>query len=462
MTLPAINPMRSSDQRQGGTHDNNIRKQHPRKAETETKNEGIHVTLKGVPTMKIILIIGDGMSDRPTRLLNGKTPLQVAEKPAMDTLARRGVCGIVDPISPGIPPGSDTAHLALLGYDPLRAYSGRGALEASGNGLDVRESDVSFRVNFATIDDDHIVVDRRAGRIGKGGQELSRALNGLKLEQYPDVQVIFTHSIEHRAALILRGRNLSRMVTDSDPHEEKHPIQTVKPLNTSAQAARTAHIVNELSERFHEILQNHPINVERVSKGLPPANAVLFRGAGTLPRIRSITEKYGVKALAVAAGALYKGVCAAAGFDVINVPGATGTYATDTVAKAKAVVENLPSYDYILVHVKGTDNASHDGDAAQKVRMVEKIDALVEYILRNVELEEVIVALTADHTSSLDLKEHVGDPVPVAIMGPWVRRDAVDRYTEVDCARGGLGRIRGVDLTPILIDLAGKSKKFGS
>lgn len=412
--------------------------------------------------MKIILIIGDGMSDRPTQLLNGKTPLQVAEKPAMDTIARLGACGIMDPILPGIPPGSDTAHLALLGYDPFRTYSGRGALEASGNGLDVRESDVSFRVNFATIDNDHVVVDRRAGRIRKGGRELARDLNGLNLEQFSDVQVILKHSIEHRAALVLRGPNLSRMVSDSDPHEEKHPIQTVKPLDTSPQAARTARIVNELSEKCHEILQHHPINIERVSDGLPPANAVLFRGAGTLPRIRPITEKYGMKALAVAAGALYKGVCKVAGFDVINVPGATGTLATDTVAKARAVVDNLPRYDYILVHVKGTDNASHDGDAEQKVQMIEKINALAEYILRNVESKDVIIALTADHTTSLDLRNHVGDPVPLAIMGPGVRIDAVDKYSEVDCAHGGLGRIRGVDLTPILIDLADKSKKFGS
>jgi len=335
-------------------------------------------------------------------------------------------------------------------------------LEASGNGLDVRASDVCFRVNFATIDSDHVVLDRRAGRIRHGGRELSRDLNGLKLEHFPDVQVILKYSIEHRAALLLRGPNLSSMVSDSDPHEENNPIQTVKPLDASPQASRTACIVNELSEKFHEILQNHPINVERVSRGLPPANTVLFRGAGTLPRIRPLTEKYGIKALVIAAGALYKGICKLAGFDVIDVPGATGTFVTDTVAKARAVVDNLPSYDYILVHVKGTDNASHDGDAEQKIRMIEKINALVEYILSNVELEEVIIALTADHTTSLDLRKHVGDPVPLAIMGTGVRVDAVDKYSEADCAHGGLGRIRGVDLTPILIDLAGKSKKFGS
>jgi len=412
--------------------------------------------------MKVILVIGDGISDRPTRVLNGKTPLQVAETPSMDTVARRGICGVMDPISPGIPPGSDMAHLALLGYDPIQTYTGRGAFEALGVGLEVRESDVSFRCNFATVNEDLHIMDRRAGRIRGSGEELAKALNGIKLERFPEVNVIVKHSVEHRLALILRGPHLSRMVSDSDPSEENLPIQTVKALDTSSEASRTACIVNEVSKQFHEILTNHPISVERRANGLPPANAVLFRGAGTLPQVKPVTERYGIQALIVAAGAMYRGVCKSVGFDVIDVPGATGTVETDTVAKAKAAVENLPGYDYILIHVKGADNASHDGNAEQKVRMIEKIDALIKHLLDNVDLESVFIALTADHTTSLDLRKHVGDPVPLAIMGPGVRADSVEKYSEIDCAQGGLGRIRGVDLTPILMDLAGNSKTFGA
>lgn len=412
--------------------------------------------------MKVILIIGDGISDRPTRILNGKTPLQVAETPSIDAITRRGICGVVDPISPGIPPGSDTALLALLGYDPLQTYTGRGAFEALGGDLEVRESDVSFRGNFATVNDELTVVDRRAGRIRRGGEALAETLNGVKLKGYPEVNVIVKHTVEHRLALILRGPNLSRMVSDSDPHEENLPIQTVHPLDASSEASRTACIVNALSRRFHEILTNHSINATRRENGLLPANAVLLRGAGNLPQVKSVTEKYGVQALAVAAGPMYRGICRSVGFDVIDVPGATGTVRTDTVAKAKAAVENLPGYDYVLIHVKGGDNASHDGNAEQKVRMIEKIDALVKYILDNVDLKSVFIAFTADHTTSLDLRKHVGDPVPLAIMGPGVRADFVEKFSEIDCAQGGLGRIRGVDLTPILMDLAGNSKKFGA
>ena len=251
------------------------------------------------------------------------------------------------------------------------------------------------------------------------------------------------------------------MVSDSDPEGERQKIQTVRNLDQSYEALRTSSIVNELTKRFHQILEDQPVNTRRRVGGLPPANAVLFRGAGTIPKAIPITETYHIKALVIAAGALYKGVCKAVGMDSIEVKGATGTFETDTVAKARAAVENLDKYDYILVHVKGTDNAAHDGNFRQKIVMIEKIDALIEYLLRNVDQNEVFIAITADHTTSCDWKEHLGDPVPIAIMGPEIRVDSVERFSEIDCAQGGLGRIRGISVTPILMDLIGKSKKFG-
>jgi 2,3-bisphosphoglycerate-independent phosphoglycerate mutase len=412
--------------------------------------------------MKVILIIGDGMSDRPTRGLPMQTPLQIADTPSLDDVARRGICGVVDPISPGIPPGSDTAFLALLGYDPYQTYTGRGAYEALGSGLEVREHDVAFRGNFATVDDALVVVDRRAGRLQWGGEALATVLNGITLEGFPEVNVIVQHTVEHRLALLLRGPHLSQKVSDSDPHEEHRPVQTTCALDSSSEASRTACLVNAISKRSHELLTNHPINVERQAIGQPPANVILLRGASTLPGVKPITERYGIRALVIAAVALYKGVCKAVGCDVIDVPGATGTVETDAVAKAKAAVANLPEYDYVLIHVKGGDSASHDGNVEEKIRMIEKIDALVKYLLDNVDLERTFIAVTADHTTSLDLKKHVGDPVPFAVMGPGVRADPVTTYSEIACAQGGLGRIRGVDVTPILMDLAGHSTIFGT
>lgn len=411
--------------------------------------------------MKTILIIGDGMADRPIKELDWKTPLQHGRTPFMDKLAELGLCGIMDPIDPGIPAGSDTAHLAILGYDPYKTYEGRGAFEALGAGLTVKPYDISFRVNFASVNDDLTVIDRRAGRIREGVEELAHALDEIEIEPFPEVQVIFKHTIEHRCAMIIRGPYLSRMISDSDPEEINRPINEVRPLDDSPQALRTSQIVNVLTREFHRILKNHPVNLERESKGLPPANAVIFRGAGVLPSVKPLSEIYGLKSLVVASGALYKGVCKSVGMDSIDVPGATGNYTTDTLAKARSAIKNLPKYDFILIHVKATDNASHDGDLEKKIMMIEKIDKIVEHLLRNTDPNETLIALTSDHSASLNLREHTGDPVPIAIKGPGVRVDSVHRFSEIDCSAGGLCRIRGINLMPILMNLLGKTPKFG-
>ncbi len=411
--------------------------------------------------MKVVLIISDGLADQPIKELGGKTPLQIANTPAMDEIARTGVNGIMDSIAPGITPGSDTAHLAILGYDPYQIYEGRGAFEALGAGLEVKINDICFRGNIATINNKFTVLDRRAGRIKDDAEELVRAVNGIKLNFFPDIQVVIKHTVEHRCAIVLKGPHLTRMISDTDPHKINHQINESQPLNGSSEAIRTAHIVNLLTREIHKKLDADPINMKRRIKGLLPANAILMRGAGIIPKIRPITEIYGIKALAIAVGALYKGVCNAVGMDLINVQGATGDYETNTVVKAKAAVENLPRYDFILIHVKATDNASHDRDVMKKIKMIEKVDKLANYLLQNTDPDKVIIAITADHTTSTESGEHTGDSVPVSIRGKTVRVDSVQRYSEIDCAQGGLGRIRGINLLPILLDYAGKSKKFG-
>jgi 2,3-bisphosphoglycerate-independent phosphoglycerate mutase len=408
-----------------------------------------------------VLVIGDGMADRPLKALGRRTPLQVADTPVLDDLARRGISGIVDPIAPGIPGGSDTAHLALLGYDPYTTYDGRGAYEALGAGLDVHPGDVAFRGNLATVDAHLRVRDRRAGRIRDDADQLADALNGIALDGFPDVQVSVKHTVEHRCAIVVRAPHLSRRISDTDPHVPDVPVATATPLDDSADAARTAMIVNALTVAFHARLQGHAVNAARRANGLLPANAVLLRGAGVRPDVASITARYGVKGLVVAAGASYKGVCIAVGMDAVRVPGATGRYDTDPIAKARAAVEGLTRYEYILVHVKATDSASHDGNVEQKMRMLEKLDALLGYLVAYTDPDETYLAVTADHTTSTTLREHVGDPVPLTVAGPDVRVDAVRRYSEVDCATGGLHRLRGVDVMPILMSFVGRTAKYG-
>jgi 2,3-bisphosphoglycerate-independent phosphoglycerate mutase len=413
--------------------------------------------------LKAILFIADGMADRPLKELDWKTPLEAARKPILNRIARTGICGIIDPIAPGIPPGSDTSTLAMLGYDPLRVYSGRGALEAVGSGVKVLPGDVALRCNLATVDENLVVLDRRAGRIAnEDAFELVESLQRIKLKNPKNVEFYLKNTVQHRGALVLHGSDFSTAVSDSDPETAGKKVLEIKPLDKSPEAKRTAAILNELSQEFHKVLSKHPVNMARDKHRLPPANMVLFRGAGTIPKILPLEKVFGIKAVCVAAVSLIRGVCKVAGMDLIDVKGATGTPQTDYMAKARAAVKALKEHDFVFLHVKATDVAGHDGNFKLKVEIVEKIDAMLGYVLDNVDLDSTILAVTADHTTSCVTKNHEGDPVPVAITGPYVRTDDVAEFGERTCAMGGLNRLRGVDLMHILMNLCGRVQKFGA
>jgi 2,3-bisphosphoglycerate-independent phosphoglycerate mutase len=412
--------------------------------------------------LKAVLIIGDGMADRPIKELNNKTPLETAHKPSLNRIAQTGINGILDPISPGIPPGSDTATLALLGYDALKVYSGRGALEALGSNVKVLPGDVAFRCNFATTNQNLTVLDRRAGRIeNKDAAKLAESLSKIKLKT-ANARFLFKNTIQHRAVLVIRGPRLSANVSDSDPGTVGEKVAETKPLDNSTEAKLTARIVNTLLHEFHKSLADHPVNEERTKHGLPPANVILCRGAGNLPNVKPLSQIYGVKATCVAATPLVRGVCKTVGMKVVDVKGATGTPQTNYMAKARATVQALKNSDFVLLHIKATDVASHDGKAQQKVEVIEKVDDMLGYLLDRVDLDTTYLAVTADHTTSSATGNHEGDPVPIAITGPHVRRDSVKEYGERSCAEGGLNRIRGTDLMPILMNLLGKTRKFGA
>lgn len=412
--------------------------------------------------LKAILVIGDGMADRPIEELDWKTPLEAAHKPSLNEIAKTGVCGIIDLISPGVPPGSDTATLALLGYDALRVYSGRGALEALGSGVNVLPSDVAFRCNFATVDNDFVVWDRRAGRIAnEDAIQLAESLQKIKLKK-PLAGFIFKNAVQHRAVLVIRGPKLSTAVSDSDPGKVREKVLEIKPLDKTPEAKFTAKILTELMDKFHQVLETHPVNTERAKRKLPPANIILCRGAGTIPRIKPLSEIYNIDATCIGATALIRGVCKVAGMRLIDVESATGTPQTDFMAKAKAAVQALKTSDFVVLHVKATDVASHDGNFKQKIEMIEKIDKMLGYVLDNIDLRSTYLAVTADHTTSSVTRNHEGDPVPVAITGPYVCCNDVEEFDECACSKGGLNRIRGKDLMPILMNLVGKAKKFGA
>ncbi len=416
--------------------------------------------------MKAILVVGDGMGDRPIRSMGNKTPLEAARTPTLDKLASEGATGLINILSPGIPPGSDTGHLALFGYDPWTCYTGRGPFEALGAGIEINPSDVSFRGNFASVqrlsDKTFKVLDRRAGRSLPEGDALAALLNGISIPGAPKVKVIVKHTVEHRCVLVLRGAGLSSKISDTDSHGHEDEVLKSEPLHDSTDAKRTASIVNKLTVEFYQILSASPLNAQRRKAGLPEANIVLLRGAGTHPEIPCIGDIYGIRAACVAGGALYKGVARSVGMDVLDVPGATASYDTDEVAKAQAAARALKTHDLVFVHLKPIDSAAHDKDCAKKATMIEKLDHLLSTLLDNIDTSETYIAVTADHTTTCISGVHTGDPVPLLISGPEVRRDTVTNFGEHACAAGGLGHLEGIDIMPLLMNYLDKTPMFGA
>jgi 2,3-bisphosphoglycerate-independent phosphoglycerate mutase len=406
--------------------------------------------------MKILLIVCDGLGDRPCREFGGRTPLEAAETPNLDRMAAEGVTGLMDTISVGVRPGSDTSHLSLFGYKPRKYYTGRGPFEAAGVGMELREGDVAFRANFGTVDENLVVKDRRAGRI-PDVSELCEAVDGMEID---GVRFLIKAGTGYRAGLVMRGGGLSHMVSDCDSHEAGAKVLEVKPLDDSLEAKKTAEALNKYLIKTHELLKKHPVNKKRLEDGELPANYILERGPGMLGKVPSMRERYGLKAACVAGAGLYKGVARVVGMELMNVKGATGKKDTDLRAKISKAVELLNSdYDYVFVHIKATDVYGHDGDAEGKKNFIEKIDDALAPVL---DLRDSVVVVTADHTTPCSVKNHSGDPVPLLIWGPDVRTDDVKEYGERACGKGILHRINGLDLMPELLNITGRSHIYGA
>lgn len=388
-------------------------------------------------------MIIDGMGDRPIKDLGYKTPLEAANTPNMDKLAEMGINGIMDPIRPGIRAGSDTSHISILGYDPYEVYTGRGPFEAAGIGLDVIAGDIAFRCNFSTQDENGIIVDRRAGRIREGTEEIAKSINSLKMEGFEDVEIIFKESTGHRAVLVLRGAGLSDKVSDADPKHEGKPPKKVVPLDNSEEAAKTAKILNKFVETSYELLKDHPVNVERVKEGKNPANVILPRGVGAVPHISPFGKKYGVKAACIAETGLIKGIGKITGMDLIEVEGATGGIDTNLENITTSIVDvvNGDDYEFVLINIDGADEAGHDGQVEEKVKFIEKVDAVIGEVMK---IDDFYFILTADHSTPVSVMDHTGDPVPIIIKGPEVKVDNVNCFNEKAAAYGGLCRISSV------------------
>lgn len=407
----------------------------------------------------LICVICDGLPDRPLKQLGNRTPLEVAKTTNLDRIARDGISGMMHPVDIGVRPGSDTAHLAIFGYDPRRYYAGRGPYECAGIGMELQAGDVAFRANIGTVDKDCIVLDRRAGRINST-QPIVDYLGPITID---GVSVHLAPGLGHRMGMVLRGPGLSPNVTEQDPHRTGVPIAAVRPLDGTPAAKQTAAICNEFSRLALERLKYLPLNHERAAAGLPAANAILFRGAGTLPEIPPpFTQRYGLRAAFVAGAPMYRGLAKILGLDVVDFQphdGVTGKPDSNLEQKVARAVSLLADYDAVFVHIKAADSLAEDGNIEGKIAFIEKIDRAIAPLA---DTGEWHVAITADHTTSSQLQQHTADPVPVTIKGDGVRTDDVTAFSERACAHGKLGTIRGLHLMRILLDLTGRLPLYGA
>ncbi len=412
---------------------------------------------------KIMFVILDGLGDRPCAEFNGLTPLQKADLPSFDFLATNGMIGRHHPFSPWVPPSSDIAQLSMLGYDVKSEYPGRGYFEALGWGIDIEKEDVVFRINFGTVERrgrNLIIRDRRAGRIsGEEAKEVAFALGEMELLG-GEVRAIVEHTLEHRGILILKGSKLSPQVTDVDPHEVGYPVLEPLPLTDSPSSIRTAKALREFVLKSYDVLKELEVNLDRKGRGLPPANIVLPRGAASKLSVPSFEDRWGLVSGAIAVGPLYKGIAKALGMELFEVKGATGMPDSNFKGKVEKALEVLNSgFDFVFVHIKGTDVASHMKNPKLKVDVLERIDGALEPLLDLA--EDHLLIITGDHSTPCSIGKHSGDPVPLLISGKGLPRDDLGRFDELRCIKGGLGTILGRDLMYLALNYSDRAFEYG-
>ena len=402
--------------------------------------------------MKSIIVIGDGMSDRPIEKLGGKTPLQVARKPHIDRIAREGRMGRLRTVGETGPADSAVANLAVLGYDPAVSSQGRAVLEAASMGVELGPDDVALRCNLISLEgpaDDRRIKNHSAGHISnEEAAELIRALDaelGGGQGPYP---AHFYPGVSYRHLLVLRGGWAVPGVECAPPHDNVGGrVADLLPRPLDPGAALTARRLNELYERALPILANHPVNAARRAAGKDEANAIWTWSPGRRQKLESLRERYGVRGAVISAVDLIMGLGVCIGMDLIRVPGATGLYDTNYEGKAQACLDALADHDLVYVHVEATDEAGHARDLDLKIRCIEYLDQrLVRLILAGLEERaiEAAIAVLPDHPTPVATGQHGRDPVPVAILRPGETPDSTERYDEDEASRGSLGMMTGM------------------
>jgi 2,3-bisphosphoglycerate-independent phosphoglycerate mutase len=402
---------------------------------------------------KGLMIIIDGLGDRGIPGFSGMTPLEAAQTPNMDRLAGAGQCGLIDPLSPGMPVGTHTGVSLLFGL-PLRSALKlpRGPVEAAGLGFSHKEQALYIRCNFATLKrsgDHYDILDRRAGRVSEGFDQLTAEVGELALDD--GISASLHPATQHRVVLKLSGEALSSNISNTDPgnHYRKKGVQICAPLTESdPDAERTAAAVNRFTQRIHELFDGHPINQQRIAQGLLPANGVICRSPGKLPKLNTLLHHFKLSAAVVSGEQTVLGLGNLFGYTLYRDPAFTALPETDLTKKVETARAALLEHDLVFLHIKGPDICSHDLDPVAKRTLLSRIDDAIAPLLD----ETLVIGITGDHSTDSNSGRHCGDPVPGMIYAPQCRIDNCRAFAERSCATGGLGRINSRDFLVTLLD----------
>ena len=416
---------------------------------------------------QLLYVCLDGLGDDPIPEFDGRTPLEAARTPTLDGLAAKGTLGLVHTVGEDVAPESDIAVFAILGYDPRHEHPGRGVLEALGSGMAFQDGDLAYRVNFAT-QEDGVIVDRRVGRDlpSEDAEALAAEVNaGLRL---PGTTFELRATIEHRGALVLHPHegSLSANVTNTDPAYAKHGAlgvaletfedraATAEPLDDTGEARRAADLTNAFVEGAARVLDGSDVNRRRREEGRLPANLVLTRDGGDrVPHLVPIKERFGPEWGCFVEMPVERGIAMVLGMAPVDAP--TMASRQDQYSSwAALAAEALDGYDALYIHIKGPDVPAHDGNAEEKLRVIEDIDAaFFAELLPRIDAARTLLAVTADHSTSCVRKAHTADPVPLLVVGPGVRTDGAGAFGEGAAWAGALGTLRGTEIMPRLVGL---------
>ena len=409
--------------------------------------------------MKHIIILGDGMADKPVERLGGKTPLQYASIPIIDRLASEGRTGRLITVPPGFPPGSEVANTAILGYDLNAVYEGRGPLEAASIGYEMADDDLALRCNIITIEDGRIITHNGGNLQTTDADILIKYLN----EHLANERVRFITGIQYRHLLVIKGGN--KNIVCAPPHD--HPDEPWKPLLVKAgednkqeskrmSSQETADLLNNLIVRSQELLSQHPYNIQKKECNQRQANSIWPWSGGYRPSMKPLMQRFpDIKSGSVISAVdLIRGIGHYAGLDIVKVEGATGLANTNYEGKANAAIEALRSKDFVFLHVEASDEAGHDGNLSLKIRTIEDLDKrIVKPIFEEVSQwdEDVCIAVLPDHLTPVEMRIHVGEPVPFLIWHKGIMPDDVRQYDELSCVNGSYGLLTTSQFMDVLM-----------